>query len=167
MSKCGLSFISFSLLFPPLLVPRSISLTNIDWWRQVGVEQCAWVMEVSAPLHSLLPSASIDFFWGANSIYSLHTSLLWIITTCTDGLLPGSTGKIELSACSNAQQNLLINTFAGWIVVYIHTPSCTSNRPDTHVWSFPSNALKPHAGKLLIVTCHQTVQHVITPLYYL
>lgn len=104
----------FPLFFPPLLAPRSISLTNIDWWRQSG----SGAVHVSdggvCSRHSLLRSASIDSFWCIFNTFTSYFSL-WIITACTDGWLPRSTGKIELFACNNAEQNLLQNTFAGWM----------------------------------------------------
>lgn len=53
--------------------PSSITLTNIDRWRQVGVEVCVSNRGVCS-CHSLQQSASIDFF-GAYLIYSLHISL--------------------------------------------------------------------------------------------
>lgn len=62
---------SFSLCeTPPPL--SSITLTNIDRWRQVGVEVCVSNGGVCS-CHSLQQSASIDFF-GAYLIHSLHIS---------------------------------------------------------------------------------------------
>lgn len=52
--------------------PSSITLTNIDRWRQVGVEVCVSNRGVCS-CHSLQQSASIDFF-GAYLIHSLHIS---------------------------------------------------------------------------------------------
>lgn len=158
----------FPLYFPLLLVPCSISLTNIDWWKQVGVEQYTRAMEVSAPVsHSYWVQVLI--FWCIFNVFTSYFAL-WIITKYMDGWLPGSTGKIELCMYSNAWQNWLKNTFAGWMEYSNLQSHAQQYSQQAGHWQCCMNlqSVNNITTEFMLLNDHKTqVQHAINPQYYL
>lgn len=141
ISKSGLSFVS-SLFVPLMLVPYSISLTNIDWWRQVGVKRWIGAMEVSAPLTHCKRVQALIFCCIFNVFTSYIFFLLWIITAYMHGWLPGSNGKIKF-LCAVMHNRIYSKAHlpdGPSITVYNHSPSSTGYKWCTYVLSFSSNA---------------------------